>query len=167
MSVASPTNPGARARLARPILVLAIVIVVSVGIASAVGYALYGAKSSPGSGASSYCPFDVGSGIAVPTPGNTGNTSPNSTTYANGSVVFTGSASGCIPPYQFTWVFGDGSQSNLPSPVHVYAMAGYYPGSLTVDDSAGHESVSYFCINASDWPTLIAGSGYPAPACGP
>jgi PKD repeat protein len=104
--------------------------------------------------------------MEIPSPGYTGNISPNATHYyANGSVVFWASASGCVAPYTYTWTFGDGTHSNLLDVTHVYPGPGYYSGSLIVDDSAGHTDSTYFCINASAWPTLIGDSGNPAPAC--
>jgi PKD repeat protein len=139
------------------------------GVGAAMGVFAF-AVSSPGSfvasSPASYCPFNVDSEMEIPTPGTTGNTSPNATLfYANGSVVFSASASGCVAPYSFTWAFGDGTHSNLLALTHVYPGPGYYSGSLTVDDSAGHQDVTYFCINATAWPTLGGGSGNPAPAC--
>lgn len=126
----------------------------------------------------SYCPLVTGNGMELPTPGPTHNSSPNATqAYANGSVIFWASASGCTPPYTFTWSFGDGSNHLVVSGtytnlhpytfVHVYPGAGYYPGDLSTADSAGHSSITYFCIDASAWPDLSGSSGNPAPHCGP
>ncbi len=131
------------------------------------GVLLYSSSLTPASSPAdaSYCPFDVSNGMSFPEPGQTGNVSPNATSYAVGSVVFTASATGCVAPYTFTCAFGDGGQSQQPDVTHVYPGAGYYSGSLTVDDSAGHPSVNYFCVNASAWPVLGGASGNPAPPC--
>jgi hypothetical protein len=116
-------------------------------------------------GTSTYCPFDTGNGMEFPTPGDTGNVSPNATGYADGSVIFSATASGCVPPYTFEWTFGDGTYSTLANVVHVYPGPGYYPGSIAINDSAGHHAVSYFCINATDWPNVSGSGGYPPPPC--
>ena len=50
---------------------------------------------------------------------------------------FTGAASGGIPPYTYSWNFGDGSQtSTTQDPSHTYAKAGTYTATLTVADSS-------------------------------
>lgn len=138
--------------------VVAALIAAAIGVSGGAGIMAYVGVTSH------YCPFDTGSGMELPTPGYTGNVSPNATTYADGSVVFTASASGCVPPYSFEWSFGDGTYSSAPNVVHVYSGAGYFAGSITIRDSAGHEAVSYFCINATDWPTLTGG-GSSSPGC--
>ncbi|MDE1819913.1 MAG: PKD domain-containing protein [Euryarchaeota archaeon] len=115
-------------------------------------------------GHSSYCPFNTPWGMEIPLPGDW-NESPNATDYLNGSVVFWASASGCTPPYSFSWSFGDGSSSALTNVVHVYSAAGYYPGSLITRDSTGHHATAFFCIDASQWPALTARTGSSPPAC--
>lgn len=40
-------------------------------------------------------------------------------------------------PYQHVWDFGDGSQSTLPSPQHVYKVSGSYPVNLKLTDGKG------------------------------
>ena len=157
-------GPGRPAPLeaAAPILVILISVVIGAGSGSAL-VALSRISTTP---ANTYCPFNTGSGMEFPRPGPTGNVSPNATSYyANGSVLFTATASGCVPPYSFTWVFGDGTQSNVQNLVHVYPGPGYYSGSLTVHDSAHHSTVSYLCINASAWPNLAGASGSSPPSC--
>jgi hypothetical protein len=168
MGVGTSAAPDHRRRRAAVSPFQAILVATVLGVAGALGVVAWGAVSHSGSGALShpgYSPFNVGSGMLIPTPGNTSNTSPNATIYANGSVVFTATASGCVAPYSFTWIFGDGTQSKVANVTHVYTGPGYYPGSLTVDDSAGHQSQSYFCVDASHWPVLGGGSGNPAPPC--
>lgn len=51
---------------------------------------------------------------------------------------------GGVKPYQFTWDFGDGSQSQLQNATHVYAEEGTYTVKLTIRDAAGStEQVSH------------------------
>lgn len=147
---------------------MAVIVVILVGIGVGFSVLTLGGATAPGGGGASrnWCPLNVSNGIEVPRPGPTGNSSANGTQYyADGSVVFDSSASGCTPPYSFDDVFGDGTQSTLADVTHVYSGPGYYPGSITVSDSAGHSQVSYFCVNASNWPSLTVGSGNPAPPC--
>jgi PKD domain-containing protein len=166
----APTNHARRlttrgSRAVAPLV--AILIACVLGACGAIGVVAFAVTSSLAvTSSSSYCPFDVSNGMEIPTPGYTGNTSPNATSfYANGSVIFWASASGCVAPYTFTWTFGDGTHSNLLDVTHIYPGPGYYPGSLIVDDSAGHQYATYFCINATAWPNLGGGSGNPPPAC--
>jgi PKD domain len=54
------------------------------------------------------------------------------------TLYFVGSASGGLPPYNFTWNFGDGSPpSYLQNPEHPYVAFGSYNVSLTVRDASG------------------------------
>ena len=53
-------------------------------------------------------------------------------------VNFTSTPSGGVPPYSYTWDFGDGLKSTLQNPQHVYEKSGDYTAGLTVQDSAGH-----------------------------
>ena len=51
---------------------------------------------------------------------------------------------GGVKPYQFTWDFGDGSQSQMQNATHVYSDEGTYRVRLTIKDSAGAtEQVSH------------------------
>jgi PKD domain len=138
--------------------VVAALVAAVIGAAGGAGIVAYVGVNS------NYCPFETGAGMELPTPGYTGNVSPNATTYEDGSVVFTASASGCVPPYSFEWSFGDGTYSSAPNVVHVYSEPGYFAGSITIRDSAGHQAISYFCINATDWPTLTGGQSS-SPGC--
>ena len=142
------------------------VLALGLGVGAALAATGYVIATYPrGNAAPSYCPFYTGSGMQLPTPGDTGNTSPNATIYENGSVIFTAQASGCVPPYSFDWEFGDGTSSTAQNLVHVYPGPGFYPGSLTIRDSAGHQVISYFCVDASGWPNLGGSSGSSPPAC--
>jgi len=51
------------------------------------------------------------------------------------TVHFTGSATGGVPPYSYSWVFGDRGTSSEASPTYVYTSAGTYMARLTVTDS--------------------------------
>ena len=51
---------------------------------------------------------------------------------------------GGVKPYEFTWDFGDGSQSQLQNTTHAYSEEGTYLVILTIRDSAGTtEDVSH------------------------
>lgn len=52
------------------------------------------------------------------------------------TVNFTGSASGGIPPYSYSWNFGDGGISTSQNPSHTYTVASTYNVTLIVTDSA-------------------------------
>ncbi len=58
------------------------------------------------------------------------------------SVAFTGSASGGVAPYTYSWNFGDGTTSTTQSPDHTFATAGTYSVVLTVKDSTGAQAVA-------------------------
>lgn len=51
-------------------------------------------------------------------------------------VQFSGTASGGIPPYNFTWDFGDGINGTGQNPAHQYDTDGAYMVTLTVTDYA-------------------------------
>ncbi|OLD05211.1 MAG: hypothetical protein AUJ07_01970 [Crenarchaeota archaeon 13_1_40CM_3_53_5] len=52
------------------------------------------------------------------------------------SVSFIATASGGVPPYGFTWNFGDGTTGSGSSTSHSYSAQGTYTVTLTVKDSA-------------------------------
>ncbi len=61
---------------------------------------------------------------------------------------FVSTTTGGTPPYTYLWDFGDGTTSTLVSPTHVFASAGPYTVTLTVNDqldwdSHGIEIVSF------------------------
>src|SRR5256712_408194 len=56
------------------------------------------------------------------------------------SVYFTGSASGGVSPYSFSWNFGDGTTSTVPNVYHSYSTPGSFTVTLTVIDSTGMTS---------------------------
>jgi PKD repeat protein len=57
------------------------------------------------------------------------------------TVSFVGQVQGGVPPYIYSWSFGDGtSNSSIQDPSHTYAAAGEYTAVLTVVDSQGNRS---------------------------
>lgn len=61
------------------------------------------------------------------------------------TVIFTSTASGGIPPYSYLWMFGDGTTSSAPNPVHAYTTGGAFTATVTVRDAAlrsGSQSVA-------------------------
>ena len=63
-------------------------------------------------------------------------------------VQFTGSASGGVSPYSYSWTFGDGSSSNQQNPSYTFQTAGSYVATLSVTDSQGNTATSSVTINA-------------------
>src|SRR6266568_3109214 len=90
------------------------------------------------------------------------------------TVTFTASASGGVPPYSFTWDFGDGAKATGTTASHAYASANYYNVTLTAVDSANNIGSSRAVIAVGSWnpnvvcvPSLTAlssilGSAYPS-----
>ena len=142
-------------------------VLAAVGVLGAVAYTMVPRFA--------WCPFVTSSGVQSVSPGSAANRSFNATTYPPGTVLFSAAAHDCHPPYTITWNLGPGQQSvtKVPGPggnysewvVHVYPGPGYYPGSVHFQDSAGETDVTYFCADATAWPTVNVGSGVPAPAC--
>ena len=57
------------------------------------------------------------------------------------TVSFNGQATGGVPPYTFSWNFGDASSlSPLQDPTHTYNASGGYTVTLTVHDSIGNSA---------------------------
>ena len=56
---------------------------------------------------------------------------------AGQQLEFTGSASGGVTPYVFSWSFGDGSIATGNSSLHTYTSSGWYIVALTVGDANG------------------------------
>ena len=85
---------------------------------------------------------DVFGSVVVPPLAATAGASPTS---GQGplTVNFTGSASGGVTPYTYSWNFGDGTAtSSAQSPSHAYATAGSFTAKLTVSDNAGHTTTA-------------------------
>src|SRR5207302_379783 len=66
---------------------------------------------------------------------------------AGQQLEFTGSASGGVTPYVFSWSFGDGSLSVINPASHTYFMPGSFTVTLTATDSDG--------VNASSSQVII------------
>jgi PKD repeat protein len=75
-------------------------------------------------------------------------------------VNFTASASGGQPPFSYYWQFGDGAESTLEFPSHVYTDAGTYGAILVVTDSKPLSCTTSVTIIAGP-PVTCIGSGNP------
>ncbi len=53
---------------------------------------------------------------------------------------------GGIPPYTYSWDFGDGNTSTSISPSHKYSASGVYQASLTMTDVMGVSGIQYMNI---------------------
>ncbi len=77
--------------------------------------------------------------------------------------TFFGNVSGGTGPFSYTWVFGDGSSSRLPTPQHWYNSTGTYRVSLWVNDSVGGSThVTWTISVGSSSPFWGSVSGAPA-----
>lgn len=65
------------------------------------------------------------------------------------AVNFTGSATGGVPPYAFSWDFGDGQASSEQNPTHIYDETGGYTVVLHVTDSKNTQGRNSFFIYVS------------------
>ncbi|MGI0067728.1 MAG: PKD domain-containing protein, partial [Thermoplasmata archaeon] len=75
------------------------------------------------------------------------------------SVAFVSSASGGVPPYTYSWTFGDGGTSTQQNPVYIYTAAGVFDSTATVTDSVFTEAeASPIVITVSTSPTGSGGS---------
>jgi PKD repeat protein len=76
------------------------------------------------------------------------------------AVSFTGTVQGGVPPYSYSWDFGDGSSiSTVQNPSHTYADSGTYTVTLTILDSRSNRATSTL--------TIVVGSGPVASALPP
>ncbi|SFW73060.1 PKD domain-containing protein [Amycolatopsis australiensis] len=98
----------------------------------------------------------------------TANASPT-TGNAPLTVSFTGSATGGLAPYSYSWNFGDGSASSTAqNPSHTYNAAGNYTVTLTVTDSASpaHTATSSVAVTVGAVGQPLAASASAAPTSG-
>jgi hypothetical protein len=65
---------------------------------------------------------------------------------SNKELAFTGTATGCFPPYNWSWQFGDGNHSYEQNPRHTYTTPGNYTVTLTVSDNG---SIPYIARNTT------------------
>ncbi|MBN1280568.1 MAG: PKD domain-containing protein [Candidatus Thermoplasmatota archaeon] len=78
------------------------------------------------------------------------------TGYVNEPIQFTSSAQGGIPPYNWTWDFGDGSNlSPSPNPQHIYNETGAYLVTVTVTDSHNTRRNDTALVTISTIPSLV------------
>jgi PKD repeat protein len=81
------------------------------------------------------------------------------------TVYFWGRASGGIPPYTYSWDFGDGQSGTAQNLFHIYSGPGTYSATLTVTDSGGKDnttSVSIIVIPKSPYDPVALFSVSPA-----
>src|SRR6266568_7518318 len=74
------------------------------------------------------------------------------------TVNFTGSATGGIQPYNYTWSFGDGNKARGQTIWYVYMVVGNYTASLMVTDKVGQEDVTSQTISIDTDPKPTATS---------
>ncbi len=80
-------------------------------------------------------------------------------TCAGQPVSFVAQIQSGTPPFTYIWDFGDGSTSNLITPVHVYASQGYYNTTLTVTDANGCNSSGGVGISVSQIVATVIPNG--------
>ena len=79
-------------------------------------------------------------------------------------VDFFATPSGGTPPYAYSWVFGDGGRSSLPSPSHVYPTLGLYTARLWVNDSGGATQTNSTLVTVNSALRVLNVSASPLPA---
>lgn len=62
------------------------------------------------------------------------------------AVSFLGQAQGGVPPYTYSWNFGDGGSSSTQDPHHIYNSSGKFDAVLTVTDSRQNHSTTSLVI---------------------
>jgi hypothetical protein len=80
--------------------------------------------------------FTIGPPPPPPPPLVAGTAQSPTSPYPNHPITFTAAAGGGVPPYSFSWDFGDGSTGSGSVVSHTYASSGGYRITLTVQDSA-------------------------------
>jgi len=77
----------------------------------------------------------------------TANVWPEYGTYnLNESISFLDESNGGFPPYNWYWVFGDGTNSTVQNPEHTYLLPCVFQGNLMVSDSENTEDTKRFVI---------------------
>jgi len=64
-------------------------------------------------------------------------------------VQFNASVTGGVAPFTYLWTFGDGQNSTLQNPLHIYNVAGPYTVTLNVTDSNGNWDTETTTITAN------------------
>jgi len=72
---------------------------------------------------------------------------------AGQAVSFTGSASGGVSPYNYSWSFGDGGTASGSSVSHTFQSNGTYTVALTINDSTGQIAKSSQTITVNARPS--------------
>ncbi|MFE3846255.1 PKD domain-containing protein [Thermoplasmatota archaeon] len=75
-------------------------------------------------------------------------------------VSFSGSASGGVPPYTYSWTFGDSSSGSGQNPSHQYTSDGSYTATLTVTDNSANTETDTASVSINT-ATLSANAGGP------
>jgi PKD repeat protein len=75
---------------------------------------------------------------------------------------FASSVSGGVPPFQYSWNFGDSGQSNVANPSHHYDRRATYTITLTVGDTAGQSVQKTKTLDAVGFVPCYATSAVPA-----
>lgn len=82
------------------------------------------------------------------------------------TVNFTGSATGGVLPYSYSWDFGDSTSSSEQNPTHTYSDAGDYTVTFTVTDSQSNQDSDSLIINVSAPAASLEASFIASPASG-
>lgn len=72
------------------------------------------------------------------------------------SVAFSAITAGGIPPYSYSWNFGDGSTATGSTPVHSYPSNGYYNITLTTTDSLGNSRTAQQFLAVGSWSPAVS-----------
>ena len=97
-------------------------------------------------------------------------TSPSGIAIASATVVTFGfgtQPTGGVPPYTFSWNFGDGEQGAGPAPAHTYMTTGDLPATVTVTDTRGIAAQASVPVSIRSvtgrWTATFSGGNAPAP----
>jgi PKD repeat protein len=82
------------------------------------------------------------------------------------TVSFASTASGGIPPYTYSWTFGDGGRSSAPNPSHTFRIGGMFSVGLTVTDAARRSSSQTVVVKVQP-PVSVASSTAPRSGAAP
>ncbi len=74
--------------------------------------------------------------------------------YPGQNLKFTANVSGGVPPYSYSWNFGDGTTASTNPAYHSYSTPGYYTITVTVTDAINDKASASVTINIEVVPTL-------------